>query len=254
LLQTALIAGLLVQAARRRRAEAQVRQGESRLRISHDQIRDLGRRLLTAQEAERSRIARDLHDDVGQQLAMLAIDLLALGRAPQTNAATLVRGALARARHAANSVHALSHRLHPAKLRLVGLVPALSSLQSELSQADFTITFVHEGVPDRLAPDLSLCVFRVVQEAVQNTIKHSGAHSVSVELRGGPDALALTVADDGVGFDATGDWGKGLGLVSIRERLELVGGTLTIHSKPGGGTRLEITVPLNGGHAALATA
>jgi len=255
LLETGLIAGLLVQRARRRRAEAQARRSESDLRTSHDRIRDLGRRLLTAQEAERSRIARELHDDVSQQLATLTMDLDVLGRSssPEDHA-TLIHGALDRARQVASTLHSLSHRLHPAKLRLMGLIPALTSLQSELSHADFTIDFVHEDVPDWLPQDRSLCLFRVAQEAVHNAIKHSGARKVTLRLRGVPAGLSLTVADDGVGFDASGDWGKGLGLISIVERLELVGGTLTIHSQPGAGTRLEIVVPLEAQHSAQATA
>ncbi len=122
----------------------------------------------------------------------------------------------------------LSHRLHPAKLRLIGLVSALEALQRELSRSDLTVTLTHEHVPANLPHDLTLSVFRIVQEALQNALKYSRARSVIVHLRGGPDSLALTVSDDGVGFDVETAWGKGLGLISISERIEAAGGTLDI--------------------------
>ena len=255
LLQTALIAGLLVQAARRRRAEEQVRFGQSALRTSYDRIQDLGRRLLSAQEAERARLARELHDDISQQLALLAMDLELLmgsGPGPREEADKTVREALERAQLVARSVHDLSHRLHPAKLRLIGLVPALNSLQREHTQPGLAISFSHDNVPDPLPQELTLCLFRIVQEALQNTIKHSGARTVSVRLTGGHDRLALTIEDDGVGFDVAAAWGKGLGLISMGERLESVGGTLNIQSRPGAGVRLESTVPVGAQPAAIA--
>ena len=149
-----------------------------------------------------------------------------------------------RAQGIARSVHDLSHRLHPAKLRLIGLVAALQGLQRELSQSDIAITFTHDNVPPTLPPDLTLCLFRIVQEALQNALKYSEARHVSVHLSGGPDGLALTIVDDGVGFDVDAAWGKGLGLISMSERLEAIGGTFEIRSKPGAGTRLEVRVPL----------
>ena len=141
-------------------------------------------------------------------------------------------------------VHDLSHRLHPAKLRLIGLVTALQGLQQELSQPGIAIAFTHENVPPTLPPDLMLCLFRIVQEALQNAIKHSGANQLSVHLAGNPEGLTLTVADDGVGFDVKSAWGKGLGLISLGERVETAGGTFEILSTPGAGTRVEVRVPL----------
>ncbi len=156
----------------------------------------------------------------------------------------LTEEALSRAHAIARSVHDLSHRLHPAKLRLIGLVPALNGLQRELSRSDVAVTFTHDNVPARLSPDLTLCLFRIVQEALQNALKYSRAAHVSVHLGGGPEGLALTIVDDGVGFDVNAAWGTGLGLMSMRERLEAIGGTLEIRSAPGIGTRLEIRTPL----------
>lgn len=247
LAQTALIAGLLIQRARRRQAEAQVRGSQAELRASYDRIRDLGGRLLTAQEAERSRIARELHDDVSQQVALLAIDLEILsgvGPGRQRETTRLASEAVGRVQSIARSVHDLSHRLHPAKLQLIGLVAALNSLQRELSQQDISITFTHDNVPAALPHDLTLCLFRVVQEALQNAVKHSAARAASVHLSGGPEGLVLNIIDDGVGFDVDAAWGKGLGLISMSERLEAIGATLKIRSKPGAGTRVEVAAPV----------
>jgi signal transduction histidine kinase len=243
LAQTVLIAGLLVQRVRRRQAEEQVRGSQAELQKSYVRIRDLGARLLNAQEGERARIARELHDDVSQQMALLEIDLEVLGHAVPITEEDLAADALRRARDVAKSVHDLSHRLHPAKLRLIGLVAALNGLQRELSQADLKITFSHDNVPSGISPEVTLCIFRVVQEALQNAAKYSRARNVSVHLAGGPSGLILTISDDGVGFDVEQAWGKGLGLISIGERLDAIGGTFQIHSTPGMGTRLDITVP-----------
>ena len=232
LAQSGLISGLLVQARRRRRAEAR--------------IRDLGSRLLGAQEAERSRIARELHDDVSQQTAILAIDLqLLIDSDPGAPDARdeLARSALQRTKIIAHSIHALSHRLHPAKLQLMGLVPSLKSLHRELSKTGVAVAFTHRNVPDGLPFDLTLCLFRIVQEALQNAVKHGSAHQVSVDLVGTEQGLTLAIVDDGAGFDVDAVSAKGLGLTSMRERLEPLGGTLKIHSRPGAGTRLHVFVP-----------
>jgi len=243
LAQAALIAGLLIHRAKRQHAEQQMRHSQAALRKSYERVRNLGSRLLNAQEGERSRIARELHDDISQQLAVLTWDLKLLGRTVQGHGEAVAADAVKRAEEVVTSVRDLSHRLHPARLRLVGLVEALDGLQSELSRPDVTITFAHENVPPMLAPDLNLCLFRIVQEALQNALKYSKAHKVSVDLRGTSDAIALTIVDDGVGFDVDAVWGKGLGLISMLERVEAIGGTLEIRSSPGAGTRLEVRVP-----------
>jgi signal transduction histidine kinase len=244
LAQSILIAGLLIQKARRQQAEAQVRGKQVELLASYERIRHLGSRLLSAQEGERSRIARELHDDIGQQVALLAIDLELLGDAGQGTDDSPASEALNRARTIARSVHDLSHRLHPARLRLIGLVAAVRGLQQELSRSDVAISFTHERVPSTLPPDLTLCLYRIVQEALQNALKYSRARKVSVHLTRSGEGLTLTVLDDGVGFDVKAAWGTGLGLVSMGERLEAFGGTLEIRSTPGAGTRLEARVPV----------
>jgi signal transduction histidine kinase len=242
--QTALIALLLLQMRRRRQVEEQLRGNKAKLRTSYERIRDLGARLLHAQETERARISRDLHDDVTQQLVLLTMDLEVMDRVIPAESRKWSGEAIARAHTIARSVRELSHRLHPARLRLVGLVPALDSLRHEMSQPGMAVEFAHDKVPAVLPPDLTLCLFRVVQEALQNALKYSQAQTVSVDLRGGPEGLSLTIADDGVGFDVSALSGEGLGLISMSERLQSVGGAIAIRSAPGAGTRIEVRVPL----------
>jgi len=123
-----------------------------------------------------------------------------------------------------------------------------------LSRSEPTITFTHEHIAANLSPDLTVSLFRVVQEALQNAVKYSGARTVRVHLQGGSEGLVLTVSDDGVGFDVDTAWGKGLGLISIGERIEAIGGTLDIRSAPNAGTSLVINVPVALAPAATAVA
>jgi len=247
-IQSALIAAMLVQNRRRQRAEKKARDSAAKLRSSYERIRDLGARLLGAQEAERARIARELHDDVSQQLALLAFDLDVLrGEGPQhrRHADRLVQGAFDRAQGVARSVHALSHRLHPVRLQMLGLVASLHGLTRELSTADLPVLFSHEDVPIDVPEEVTLCLFRVVQEALQNAVKHSAATQVSVHLNGSHvNGLLLSIEDDGIGFNVEEAWACGLGLLSMTERVESVDGVLDIRSTPGVGTRLEVAVPL----------
>ena len=174
LAQTFLIVGLLVQRRRRRLAEDQARGSQEALQGSYERIRDLGSRLLRAQDTERSRIARELHDDISQQVALLSIDLeLLLGGAVTQDDEVLAGEAWNRTQHIAISLHDLSHRLHPAKLRLIGLVAGLQALQREMSRSDLKVTFTHDNVPASLPPELTVSLFRIAQEAVQNAVKHS---------------------------------------------------------------------------------
>jgi signal transduction histidine kinase len=242
LLQSLLIAGLLIQRERRQRIERELRRRQSELQASYARIRDLGVRLLNAQEAERARIAHELHDDISQQLSLLAIYLDMLRSHVHGPGAELIDEASASAESIVASVHDLSRRLHPYKLRLIGLVAALQDLQNAVSQAGIATTFTHENVATNLPQDLTLCLFRIAQEALQNAFKHSRARTVSMRLIGGPSGLELTITDDGIGFDVDAAWGNGLGLVGMRERLDAIGGEFDIHSTPGAGTSLVIRV------------
>jgi signal transduction histidine kinase len=126
----------------------------------------------------------------------------------------------------------------------MGLVPALKGLQRELSQSGLTATFTHDAIPATIPSELTLCLFRIAQEALQNAAKHSGTAAVAVRLNYGAEQLVLTIEDEGVGFDVSAGWRRGLGLISMRERLEAFGGTLVIRSVPGAGTRVEAAVPV----------
>ena len=156
----------------------------------------------------------------------------------------LASDALARAQTIAQSVHGLSHRLHPAKLQLIGLVSALDGLRRELTPTGAGVTFSYRDVPPKLPHEVTLCLFRIAQEALQNAVKHSGARTISVHLQGGARQITLTIGDDGKGFDVDEVLGKGLGVISMNERVEGAGGTFEIQSAPGKGSRVSVQVPL----------
>jgi signal transduction histidine kinase len=223
------------------------RRAEDGLRASRLQLRLLTGRLLEAQEVERRRIARELHDDVNQSLALLAVELDLLAGAPPgppADAARGVRELSARVKELSSSVHDLSHRLHPSKLEQLGLVAAIRGLCQELGQShNLDVKFTHYPEPGAIPPEAALSLYRIVQEGLRNVIKHSGSRYAAVELAGSADAVRLRIADDGSGFDPAATNG-GLGLVSMRERLHLIGGRIGIDSRPAGGTRIDVWVPL----------
>lgn len=211
----------------------------------------LSGRLINAQEEERKRIARELHDDLNQRMALLSIELEQLGQRIQKprNLRSLVQNLQTRAKEISAEIHRLSYRLHPSKLDHLGLAAAVASLCEELSQGrGLKIEFRQKGLPAAVPKDVSLCVFRIAQESLRNSIRHSGARRARVVLEKAEGALRLSVSDDGCGFDAESDALKrGLGFTSIKERLRLVGGEARIYSRPAAGTRIEISVPLAGG-------
>jgi signal transduction histidine kinase len=245
LAQAALIAGLLVQRNQRQRTEVDLRGSQARLRDSYDRIRYLGRRLLGEQEAERARVARELHDDISQQLVILSLELDML-RSDQTqgDGAKRLSRAMETTQGISTSVRDLSHRLHPAKLRLIGIVAALDGLRRDFSLPHLPIAFCHRDVPAEIDHDVALCLFRVAQEALGNAIRHSDACHISVDLTGGPSSLTLTITDDGKGFDVDGAPNGGLGLISMRERVEAIAGALEIQASRSSGTRLRVSVPM----------
>jgi PAS domain S-box-containing protein len=232
----------------RRQAEDALRRNEAALRGSYLEIQDLAGRLIAAQEAERRRIARELHDDLSQKLALLNIDIELLERASGTSPGEMsarIRDLSDRAGEIAASVHLLSHELHPSKLEALGLVAAIESHCRDIrNQHDVAVEFQCSGVTTSIAPDLALCLYRIVQEALHNVVKHSGADKASVQLTRDRDSLVLHIADPGAGFAPEEHDRTGLGLVSMRERVHHLGGKLVIHSAPGSGTRIGVRVPL----------
>ena len=238
-----LIIGLLIQRASRQRAESDLRKSQS-------DLRELTARLLRAQETERRSIARELHDDLNQNLAILAVELDILGHKLPESAAEIqgrIQALSAQVKQLSSGVHDLSHQLHPAKLEQLGLVAALRSLCKELTTSHgLPIAFEDHEVAERVPDDAALCLYRITQECLQNVIKHSAAHHAVVELTGDPASIRLRVVDDGNGFDpAALDATPGLGIVSMRERLRLVQGEFAIDSRPAAGTRIEVRVPLS---------
>jgi signal transduction histidine kinase len=255
-LETALIMGLLFQRARRRRAEGAWRASEARyraigdaLRQSDERIEDLAGRLIVAQEAERKRIARELHDDLSQKLALLSIDIEQLPRRTPAELAEYVRKISDRAAEVATDVHHLAYELHPSKLESLGLVPAVNGLCRDFSrQHDLQVDFEHRHVPQDVPPEIALCLYRIVQEGLHNVVKHSGAHQAWVELVAADGVLDLRIADPGVGFatSMTGRSNIGIGIVGMRERVNIVRGKIVIHTAPGAGTRIGVRVRLDG--------
>jgi len=224
------------------------KRAEEGLRESQRELRALTGRLLQAQETERRRIARELHDDLNQSLALLAVEMDLLGQAPPESAARLgerVSELSARVKQLSSVVHDLSHNLHPSKLEQLGLVAGVRGLCKEQVQAHgLEVEFSHQQMPP-IQDDTTLCLYRIAQEALRNVIKHSGARHARVELSGREDGVSLRIVDDGVGFDLRAvDGNAGLGLVSMRERLRLVGGAIVIDSRPSAGTRIDVHVPL----------
>jgi signal transduction histidine kinase len=216
---------------------------------SEEIVASVGGRLIEAQEEERRHIARELHDDISQKLAMLAMELDELAKiSPESPMQTRSRigSLLKRTAEVSSDVHALSHRLHTAKLELVGLVGTMRSFCRELAeQRHVEIDFTPSDVPYSLPSQVSLCLYRILQEGLGNAVKHSGVRHFEARLERVADALQLTIRDPGVGFDPSiaMDY-QGLGLISMRERVNLVKGTLSIESKPGGGTQIQVRVPI----------
>src|SRR5882724_5508498 len=205
-------------------------------------------RLLQAQENESRRIARELHDDLGQGLALLTVKMDLLRQRPPEETGELevrMQELLAQIRHLSSSVHDLSHQLHPSKLDQLGLVAAIGGLCRELTHNHgLKIEFTHDQMP-AISPDTAVCLYRIAQEGLRNAIKHSGAQQAEVVLSRTADAISLWIVDHGRGFDPRQVQGKsGLGLVSMRERVRYLGGEIAIDSQLSGGTRLHVRVPL----------
>jgi signal transduction histidine kinase len=246
--QATLIVALLAQRTRRRHAESVLRANESVLRSSYEHIQDLAGRLIAAQEVERKRIARDLHDDLSQKLALLSLDIDQLSDsagASSGNVAVRVHAISKRTREISRQVHDLSHELHPSMLETVGLVAATRAWCREISsQYDLDIRFEHAGVPPDVPAPVALCLFRIVQEAVHNVVKHSGAKKASVSISQDAWGLRLQVADVGRGFSLRNTERAGLGLVSMRERVNHLGGEIAILTAAGQGTRIDVCIPI----------
>jgi len=215
---------------------------------AEEALATVGRRLIEAHEEERTWIGRELHDDINQRLALLAVELDQWKKESFRDVLLLDRfhHAQQRISEIAMDVQALSHRLHSSKLDYLGLAIAAKSFCRELSEkAKVEIAFSHAEVPSTLPKEVSLCLFRVMQEALQNAVKYSGVQTFKVDLRGTQDSVELTIADSGRGFEEHDVLSRqGLGLISMRERIQIVHGEFKVQSKPGSGTTIYALVPL----------
>lgn len=219
------------------------------IRESERTLRDLSRRLISTQEEERRRIARELHDHIGQELALLCVQAqrLASGKPdPDSTAHNEPYELYKRIKEIATDVSKLSHRLHSSELDFLGLAVAAERLSRDFaSQYGLVIDYVSKNVPPKIDLGKTLCFYRVLQEALQNIAKHSHASRVAVVLETSNSQLRMTVSDDGIGFDTKKvRFESGLGLISIRERLNQVGGRFALRSKLGAGTTLEASVAI----------
>ena len=209
-------------------------------------LKDLSSRLINAQEEERRRVARELHDDLNQRMALLSIELEQLGKAKKpADLNRRLHSLQTKAQQISADIHQLSYKLHPSKLDHLGLAAAVKGLCQELSASgNLEVEFQQSGFPANLPEEVTLCVYRIAQEALRNCVKHSGAPTAQVSLRNTGKEIRLTVADSGHGFDVDSEaLKKGLGFTSMQDRLRIVGGKMQIRSKPKLGTRLEVSVP-----------
>lgn len=214
-------------------------------------LANVSHKLIEAQEQERTRIGRELHDDIVQRLALLAITIQQLQKSEDLplQVGSRMGDLWKKTTGIATDIQHLSHELHSSKLEYLGLAVAMRGFCREFGeQQNVEIDFQTHDLPSPLAADISLCFFRVLQEALHNSAKHSGAQHFEVRLWGTPDDLHLTVRDPGAGFDLeAAKQSRGIGLISMEERLKLVNGTLSIDSQPKRGTTIHARVPIVSG-------
>jgi two-component system NarL family sensor kinase len=207
----------------------------------------IGTRLLEACEQERRRIARELHDDLSQRLGLLCIDVdqLAAGSGVPDTALASVQRIRALAHELASDLHHIAVEFHPERKLERGLLQALKELCAAVGQrSNLRVEFLEQQVPRRLTPALTLCIYRLVQEALRNIVRHSRAREALVELARNGENLELRIADPGVGFTMAALESTSIGLLSMHERVHQFGGRMIVHSAPGAGTRIGIRLPI----------
>jgi signal transduction histidine kinase len=211
---------------------------------AEEDLLGMTRKLVAAQEQERARIGRELHDDINQRLAMLSVELDQLQQSP-TEVQSRVEQFRKELREISDDVQAISHDLHSSKLEYLGVISGIKSWCREVADRHKIEVVFKSDFSGNLPLDIGLPLFRVLQEAVINSIKHSGEKRVEVQLWKDSGEIHIMVRDSGKGFDIeTALRGKGLGLTSMRERVRLVNGTIAIESSPMGGTKIHMCIPL----------
>jgi PAS domain S-box-containing protein len=211
-------------------------------------LSNVSEKLIRAQEQERARIGRELHDDISQRLALLSVSLCELEDDP-SEAQKRLKALQKDLVEVSQDVQALSHELHSSKLEYLGVVAGIRSWCKEFGDWQKIDILFESDVLRALPFDIGLCLFRILQEALHNAAKHSAAKRISVQLREDSGAIYLAVNDSGRGFDINAAaLGRGVGLASMQERVRLVNGTIAIDSKPMGGTTIHVRVPLHSEH------
>jgi signal transduction histidine kinase len=214
-------------------------------RRTEESLRNTRSKLIDAQDQERQRIGRELHDDIVQQVTLLGLEVDQLRTESDPSMKPGLDRLYDQVSNVSEAARDLSHGLHPFALQYLGLTPGLRTLCRHIDAQSFTtITFVEENVPPALAADVSLCLYRVVQEALQNIVKHSHAHTATIELKVSSGRALLRIVDDGVGLSSEQLRSEGMGLTSMRERVMALDGTFKITSVPLKGTTIEVSVPL----------
>ena len=232
-----------------RDSETSLRASQEELRGSREELRALAGQLLTAQEEDRRRIARDLHDDVNQRLAMLAMDLRRIEKDEMTDYKAiwdLTRSITGRLSKVSDDVRQLAYRFHPSILDDLGLTKAVRRLVDDFSASTgLEALYVHDDSVSPVPPDLATCVYRIAQESLNNVARHARATEVEVELICEEDLISLSIRDNGIGFDLEqmAQTSPRLGLLSMKERARLVHGTLDVVTAPGQGTHMQVQVP-----------
>jgi PAS domain S-box-containing protein len=223
----------------RRRAD------EEAIRRQGEDLRNLAGRLMTAQDDERRRIARDLHDDLSQKLAFLAMDLGKLATKPSAHELTAdLRPLQLRAAEAAETVRRISHQLHPSVLDDIGLEAALEQYAEEFEQrSGISTAFTSRNMPDSIPPEVASSIYHIAKECLRNVAKHSRTETVSIDLEFRDQVVRLTIKDQGIGLD-TDQSDRGIGMVAMKERAHLVNGKLSIQSQTGAGTEVSVEVPV----------
>jgi signal transduction histidine kinase len=225
------------------------RAAEERAQELQASLQKLAGRMIEAQEEERRHLARELHDDISQKLSLLSVNLQSfLTRLPDSVALlrSQLKPLLKQTESISEDVHELSHRFHSSKLEILGLVPTMKSFCRELSERrNVRVNFVQTGMPDSVPYHVSLCLFRVLQEGLTNAVKYSGVNLFEARVERVADELHLTIRDEGTGFDpGMAMFTTGIGLISMRERVKLVHGTMSIKSGEKSGTEIQVRVPV----------
>jgi PAS domain S-box-containing protein len=216
----------------------------TRRKQMEEALSGVSRKLIEAQEQERARIARELHDDIGQRLALLTVELHQLEADP-SRLKNQLQELREKITSISNDIQSLSHDLHTSKLEYLGVAGAMKSWCREFGGRQKLKIDFREDVTSVLPMEIGLCLFRVLQEALHNAAKHSGVKRIDVQLREESGEIHLMISDSGKGFDVpAGEHGKGLGLTSMRERVRLVNGTIAVESKPTAGTNIHVRVPI----------